>query len=290
MQMERPFILATNDDGIDSQGLWAVAEALLPLGEVMVVAPDRQWSGAGRSVPQFVTGCVQPASRTINGEVVTAYAVDATPALAVIHAVLELGTRRPALVVSGVNFGTNLGTEVTVSGTVGAALEAAAAGIPALAVSLEMDPAYHLTGDETLDYAAAMAFTRRFAWYLLTSQLPGDVDALNVNIPCDATLDTPWRLARLSRQRYYLPTPPARAKGEGRPGYRLMEDPTQSEPESDIRAVKVERAVSVTPLSLDLTSRVSWPALHECLDAPQGVVLQLPALMASALRTTATAL
>ena len=88
--MEVPLILVTNDDGIDSVGLWAVAEALLPLGEVLVVAPDRQWSGGGRSMPRDVTGRIRPASREINGQRVEGFAVDASPALAVDHGVIEL--------------------------------------------------------------------------------------------------------------------------------------------------------------------------------------------------------
>jgi len=259
--MERSLILVTNDDGIDSEGLWATVEALVALGEVLVVAPDRQWSGGGRSVPGHVTGRIQPAAREINGERVTAYAVDASPALAVIHGVVELAPRWPALVVSGINFGANLGVEVTVSGTVGAALEGGAFGIPALAVSLEMDPAYHLTGDESASYSAAVSFTRLFARQLLAHPLPYDLDALSLNIPSDATPNTAWRLTRLSRLRYFIPTPPDRANGEGRPGYRIVEDIKQSEPDSDLWAVKVDRVVSVTPLSLDLTSRVNFATL-----------------------------
>lgn len=275
--MERPLILITNDDGIDSAGLWAVAEALLSLGEILVVAPDRQWSGGGRSMPPHVTGKITGAKRSINGELITAYAVDATPALAVVHAVMELAPRRPSLVVSGINFGTNLGIEITISGTVGAALEGGAFGIPALAVSLEMDPAYHFTGDDSVDYTASMAFTRQFAWHLLNSKLPRDVDALNINIPSDATPHTPWQLSRLSRYRYYVPLAPDRANGDGRPGYALMSDPWQAEPGSDIRAVKVDRLVSVTPLSLDLTSRTDFDALDSRLGAP-AVYLDVPEL------------
>jgi 5'-nucleotidase len=276
--MERPLILVTNDDGIDSTGLWAVVEALLPLGEVLVVAPDRQWSGGGRSMPPHVTGRITPASRCINGELVTAYGVDATPALAVVHAVMELAPRRLSLVVSGINFGTNLGIEITISGTVGAALEGGAFGIPALAVSLEMDPAYHYSGDESTDYAASMFFTRQFAWQLLACSLPPDVDTLNVNIPCDATPQTPWRLTGLSRHRYYVPLAPDRIHGEGRPGYKLMEDFRQAEPNSDIRAVKVDRAVAVTPLSLDLTSRADFDTLEMYLGVP-AVYLDVPELL-----------
>ncbi len=254
--MEVPLILVTNDDGIDSSGLWAVAEAVLPLGEVLVVAPDRQWSGGGRSMPRDVTGRLQPASREISGMHVTGFAVDASPALAVDHGVIELAPRRPALVVSGINFGANLGIEVTISGTVGAALEASAFGIPTLAVSLEMDADHHLTGDARTDYAASRAFVRYFAGLLLADRLPGDVDVLNVNIPAGATPQTSWRMARLSRHRYFLPVPPDRASGEGRPGYRLIENVGQAEPGSDIHTLLIDRMVSVTPLSLDLTSRV----------------------------------
>ena len=164
--MEQPLILVTNDDGINSRGLWTAVEALLPLGEVLVVAPDRQWSGGGRSMPPNVTGRMVSEVRRINGHCVTAYAVDASPALTVVHGVLEFATRRPALVVSGINFGANLSIEVTISGTVGAALEAGAFGIPALAVSLEMDAAHYLTGDSAADYSAALAVTRRFAQQL----------------------------------------------------------------------------------------------------------------------------
>lgn len=254
--MTVPLILVTNDDGIDSAGLWAVAEAVLPLGDVLVVAPDRQWSGGGRSMPREVTGAIRPASREIDGHPVKGFAVDASPALAVDHGVIELASRRPALVVSGVNFGANLGIEVTISGTVGAALEASAFGMPALAVSLEMSADHHLARNANAEYVASRAFIRYFAEMLLTHELPNDVDVLNVNIPATATPRTPWRLTRLSRHRYFLPVPPDRENGEGRPGYRLIRNVENAETESDIYATLVDRVVSVTPLSLDLTSRV----------------------------------
>lgn len=260
--MERPLILITNDDGIESKGLWAAVEAVLPLGQVLVVAPDRQWSGGGRSMPPGVTGRIQLATREVNGERVTAYAVDASPALAVVHGVVELAPRPPALVVSGINSGANLGIEVTISGTVGAALEASAFGIPSLAVSLEMDSAYHFTYENGADYSAAMSFTQQFARQWLTRVFPDDVDVLSVNVPSDATLHTSWRLTRLSHHRYFISLPPDRANGQGRPGYKLIEDIRQTEPDSDIRALKVDRIVSVTPLSLDLTSRVDFGIIY----------------------------
>jgi 5'-nucleotidase len=203
------------------------------------------------------------------------YAVDASPALAVVHGVTELAPRRPSLVVSGINSGANLATEVTASGTVGAALEGGAFGIPALAVSLEMDAAYHLTGDDSVDYTAARAFTRLFAERLLTYGMPYDVQALNVNIPSDATPETPWWLARLSQRRYYLPQAPDRANGQGRPGYLQIDKPEQAEFDSDVWAVLVDRVVSVTLLSLDLTSRTDFAALDTCYRAQSRTCLEL---------------
>lgn len=260
--MEKPLIFITNDDGIDSQGLWAVVEALLPLGELLVVAPDRQWSGAGRSMPHHVTGCLTPADREIQGQWVRAYAVDATPALAVVHGLLELTDRKPDLLVSGINYGENLSTEVTISGTVGAALEAASEAIPALAISLAMPISQHLTGGAAVDYTAAQAFAVRFSRLLLERRMPFDVDVLNINLPCDAVPETPWRLARLLRQRYFEPTAPERSNGgSARPGYRLMNTSLAMEPNSDVHLLIAQGFVTVTPLSLDMTSRVDFGEL-----------------------------
>ena len=89
----------------------------MPLGEVPMVAPDRQRSGAGRSMPPDVTGRFVKEVEEIDGQRVTAYAIDATPALAAVHGVVELAPRKPNIAVSGVNFGENLGFQVTVSGT-----------------------------------------------------------------------------------------------------------------------------------------------------------------------------
>jgi 5'-nucleotidase len=263
--MERPLILITNDDGIESDGLWAAVEAVLPLGEVMVVAPDRQWSGGARSFPPYVTGRLLSTTTVIDGYEVATHAVDASPALSVVHGMVELAPRRPSLVISGINFGANLGTEVTVSGTVGAALEAGAWGIPAIAVSLEMEPDYHLSGNDQADYQAAAAFTKIFAERMISKLMPYDVHAINVNVPCDATPNTPWWLTRLSRCRYFLPTAPDRKNGQGRPGFKVIADYDQAEIDSDVRAVLIDRAVAVTPLSLDLTSRTDLAALDACL-------------------------
>jgi 5'-nucleotidase len=261
--MDHPLILVTNDDGITSDGLWAAVEALLPLGEVLVVAPDQQWSGAGRCMPHTITGAFEKTNRQIDGRSVTAYAVDASPALAVEHGILEFAPRVPDLVVSGINYGANLSIDVTISGTVGAALEASSFDVPALAASLEMDAAYHLIGHDGANYEASKAYVRRFATYLLHRGMPHQIDVLNLNVPADAEPTTPWRRTHLSRYRYFTPIRPDREAGDGRPAYQVIRDPSETEMESDLRAVLVDRFISVTPLSLDLTVREITPFVFE---------------------------
>lgn len=271
---DKPLILVTNDDGIESMGLWAVVEAVLPLGDILVAAPDREWSGGGRSMPPDLTGDIERVEPKVDSEDVEAYALDASPALAVVYAMLKLAKRRPSLVVSGVNRGLNVGVEVTISGTVGAALEAAAFHIPALAVSLDMPPAQRLAGDEEIDYAAAKAFTRRFARQLCSDcVLPADVSVLNVNVPHEATPNTPWRLTRLSRQRYWVPKDPRRDEEDGHFAYSCVRELEASELDSDVRTIRVDGMVSVTPLSLDLTSRVAFEKDRQSLDHEHGAQL-----------------
>jgi 5'-nucleotidase len=258
--MMPPLILITNDDGIESPGLRAAARAALPLGELLVVAPDRQWSSAGRSMPPGPKERISRRPLEIDGQsavscggphhhTVAAYQIDGSPALAVLHALLKLAARRPALVIAGINYGENLGSDITISGTVGAALEGAVNGLPSLAVSLQTPKETHYNPSDDVDFTAAIHFTRLFARLLLTTSLPFDVDALKVDVPSDATPETPWRLTRVSRHSYFTAVPPPM-------DYAPLAHPERTEPDSDIYTLAVDRVVSVAPLSLDLTSRV----------------------------------
>ncbi len=264
---ERPLILFTNDDGIDSPGLWAVAAAFTDLGDVLVTAPREQQSGTGRSMPIASEGRIHPQQLTLNGAEYTVYAIDGTPAQAVQHGVLELAPRLPALVVSGINYGENVGNGVTISGTVGAALEAASLGIPALAVSQQTATDLHLTYSEEVDFSAAAHFARLFGGWLIDSQRPDDVDVLKLDVPVGATSATPWRTTRLSRRRVYWPSRPERISLSdiGRIGYHFDADPADAEPDSDVYAVLHEGVVSVTPISLDMTSRTDLYRLRQLL-------------------------
>ena len=260
-------ILLTNDDGIDSPGLWAAAHALAPLGAVTVVAPRTQCTSVGRAMPATHTGVIEVREFSLNGTRWAAYAADATPALAVMHGVLEILPRQPDLVVAGINYGENIGSAVTASGTVGAALEGADFGVPALAVSQETGPEYYHSHSHDIDFAAAAHFTRLFAEKLLQHRMPPDVDVLKVDVPAGATPHTPWRVTRLSRTRYWQPLKPQRQhlSDPGPITAANWLDVEHVEPDSDVNVVVAERQVSVTPLSLDLTSRVNLNDLSRLL-------------------------
>jgi 5'-nucleotidase len=264
-----PLILVTNDDGIHSPGLRAAVAALCPLGELLVVAPLEQYSGSGRSFSLSSRGRIEPVQLTWAGGSVRAYGIDGTPAQAALHALVELAPRRPDLAVVGVNYGENVGNVITSSGTVGAALEIAAAGVPSLAVSLQTASEYYFSHSNEIDFGPAAHFGQLFARRLLVpgSRLPPDVDLLKIDVPDDATPDTPWRLTRVSRQRYYDILPPQREclSDEGPLGYRIHVDEATLEPDSDVHALIRERSVSVTPISVDLTSRVDRRVLERLL-------------------------
>lgn len=264
MSNAKPQILLTNDDGILSPGLWAAAASLSRLGFVTVTAPRDQASGMGRSLPNTSDGIIEEKRVQVNGQEWTVYSIGGSPAQTVLYGTLEIMKFKPDLVVSGINYGENIGSGVTVSGTVGAALEAASLDIPAMAVSLEADAKYHLSYSEDLSFVVAAEFTHRFAEMLLQKKFPEDVQVLKIDIPSEATVDTPWQLTRVSRQRYYEPTTSGRASWSepGLIGYREA-GRLDDEPEgTDVHALRMKRCVSVSPLSLDLTSRVDFSQLE----------------------------
>ena len=265
--MEKCQILLTNDDGIRSPGLWAAAEALSDIGYVTVAAPRDQSSGMGRSLPMSSDGTIRPEVLRVRGKDWTVYAVGGTPAQAVLHGILEIMPQKPDLVVSGINYGENVATGVTISGTVGAAMEAASQGFKALAASLETDRSQHLSYSREVDFSAAAWFTAYFARKLLEKHFPPDVDLLKVDVPCDATRETPWQVSRLARQRYYIPVAPKRKSWDVRGVVDYKEAAMlENEPEdSDVYVMRVKRQVSLTPLSMDLTSRVDLGVLERLI-------------------------
>lgn len=248
---------------------------LKSLGRVIVVAPRQQASGAGRSFPGTSDGRVEARQVNVHGDVWTGYAVGGSPTQAVLHGLLEIlprlekvpEGRLPDLVVSGINYGENVGSGITASGTVGAALEAASFGIPTLAISLETEKDDHFTNTDQVDFSAAASFTLQFSQMMLKKKLPEDVHVLKVDIPADATPETPWQVTRQSMQPYFVSLPPVRDAWDEPAviGYDFGVD-LENEPEgTDVHALRLDRQVSVTPISLDLTSRVKMDQLDRYL-------------------------
>lgn len=267
-ETDRPLILLTNDDGIDSPGLLAAVMAVAPLGELMIVAPHEQQTAAGRSFVRLADRRIYCRELVVADQNVPAFSIKGTPAQAVATAMVDLIERPVDLLISGINFGANIGNGITISGTVGAALEAASHGAPALAVSLQTPIEYHHHHSTAVDFSVAAHFTRYFAERTLAAlPLPSDVDILKIDIPAGATPETPWRMTIVSRQAFShsLPASPEERGRFVRPGYARRADPTTLEPNSDIRAVIYDQVVSVSPVSLNLSSRVNLSDLHSHL-------------------------
>jgi 5'-nucleotidase len=264
----RPRLLLTNDDGIQSPGLLAAVKAVLGLGEIIVVAPSHQQTAMGRSFTGRRDAALEPIPFEVDGHSIRAFHCEGSPASVVRHALQVLcADRHPDLLISGINYGENVGTSITASGTVGAAIEGASMGIPALAAALQTHPsAFFHHGEQ--DWKAAEHFLRLFAGKMLASQLPYDVDLLKIDVPEDATPETPWRLCRLSRHRYFameIPDPTLESRlGDAK--IRIHVDSGTLEPDSDVHALVCDRVVAVTPLSLDATSRADFGQIREALE------------------------
>jgi 5'-nucleotidase len=227
-------ILVTNDDGVHAPGLAALAEALEPLGEVWVVAPEREQSACGHALTLH-----RPLRPHKWGE--RRFAVNGTPSDCVNLSVLGFLPERPVLVASGVNHGSNLGDDVTYSGTVSAAMEGTLLGVPSMAVSLV---------DEG-DFAAAGRVARLVAMRILVEGLPPKT-LLNVNVPREASRGI--RFTRLGH-RVYGGKVVEQSDPRGRAHYWLGGGPPEWEAldGTDMGAVH-EGFVAITPLHLDLTN------------------------------------
>jgi len=230
-------ILVTNDDGVHSLGLHVLAKQLRTLGEVFVVAPDRNRSAIGHALTL---------DHPLRAEEIEPgfFAVDGTPTDCVNLGIHGLLPGRPDLVVSGINRGSNLGDDITYSGTVCAALEATLMGICAFSVSLDT----HSFRDDELLVAAT--FSRNLAVQVAETGLPEET-FLNVNIPAGEC-----RGARLTRQgkRRYGDSVVTKTDPRGRQYYWIggSEVGFEDIPGSDCNAVS-EGLISITPLHANMS-------------------------------------
>lgn len=240
-------ILVTNDDGITSPGLLALAQSMRSLGEVFILAPDRNWSASGH---------VRTLDRPLRVKEVlleddsTGYACDGAPSDCVALAACGFFDQKMDLVVSGINTFANYGHDVTYSGTVTAAMEAVIWKIPGVAFSLDQPDNF----EGVVDFGPAARAARAVVNTLGDHTLPPNV-LLNVNVPF--LPDEQIRGFQITRQglREYHDRLNRRLDPRGRPYYWIIGEMPTGIPEtgSDIGALS-SGYVSITPIQLDLTA------------------------------------
>lgn len=241
-------ILLTNDDGIDSEGLSLLAERLRNLGEIFIVAPDKERSAASHSFSAFSPISV----KYIDSH--TMAVIDGTPTDCVMLALKRLLPEVPHLVISGINKGANLGEDVNYSGTVAAAKEAVISGIPAFAISLAARSDYNFT------FAAQWAL--KIAEKVFSQGLPGKT-LLNVNVP-NKGIPRGVKITRLGKRIYRDTIEEKVDKITGVVHYYIAgsEPDWEREEGTDFQAIE-ENMVSITPLHLDMTHYSFISELHK---------------------------
>ena len=244
-------ILCTNDDGILSPGLAASIEVARGFANVHVVAPAGQNTAAGRSLAGNRHVSFSKTAIPVGEGTVSAWQLDATPALAVRHAFnTVLRDRKIDVAISGINYGENIGWDISTSGTVGAAIECAVKGIPAIAVSVQTDVADHRSYG-SLDWSAVQHFLGLFIRRLMErGSFPGFA-VLKIDVPSGADVHTEWKLCRMENGPYYVERMVRQSDDAVVADIRLSVDPTRYTPGTDAYVLAVEKKVAVTPLTLD---------------------------------------
>jgi 5'-nucleotidase len=248
-------ILVTNDDGYRSEGIQVLADSLMPLGEVTIVAPVEEASAIGHALTLRRPLRLERISDRV-------FAVDGTPTDCVNIAITQIYRGLPSLVVSGINKGWNLGDDVTYSGTVAGALEAALLGIPGIAVSLRATRgAYDFEPSATTAATVADAILRR--------PLPGRT-FLNINLPSGKPKGI---RVTVQAKRNHITSVAERRDPKGRPYYWIEEGQDEWEPHdrSDYQAVR-DGYVSLTPLHPDLTAHHALAAVEQLSLEPEAKV------------------
>lgn len=239
----RRHILITNDDGIESDALGPLADALAACGDVHIIVPERNWSGASHSITLFRPLRCRPTTLRTGRP---AFMTDGSPTDCVRLAVLGFLRQRPDLVVSGINRGANLGDDITYSGTVAAAMEGMLSNIPSIALSIGAFGA-------DLDFGPASAFAALLARNVLERGFATDA-LLNVNVPAlPAERIGGVEVTRLGK-RNYSDRIVERLDPYGDPYYWVGGPAVTEEAEegTDVAAVRAGK-ISVTPIRLDLT-------------------------------------
>ncbi len=257
-EAEVPFhVMLVNDDGIDSPGLAAVAEVLTadPAYRVTVVGPAEQQSGVGHAIVIRREIAIRDYGE-IGGA--PAWSVDATPAsVTAVGLTVVLENDPPDLVISGINKGENIGRAAWYSGTLGAAREAVLRGLPAIALSLELD-----WKDPKPQWAEAARLTKPIVDLVREHSLPEGI-FLSINFPRDTAAARGYRLASMGLEadaisRYEVD----REEDGARFVTSRWAPPGEAAAGTDIRAIG-EGFIPITPLALDQTAYAEFPALIE---------------------------
>lgn len=237
-------ILITNDDGIESEGIIALAKEFEADNEVVIVAPNTQRSAAGHSIT--INRPIVVKEVKIDGLKSKAYSIDGTPADCVKIGIEKIYKGKFDFILSGVNFGTNLGSDVIYSGTVSAAIEGSIYKIPSIAVSMEI-------GDGKMDYKLAAQFTREVVLIAFQNNIGRDI-VLNVNIPAiPLEAIKGIKVSELGNRIYtncYIET----TLSDNSIGYRIEGSPIDDDIiDTDVYNFK-KGFITVTPLHYDLTN------------------------------------
>ncbi len=248
MDSVKPTILVTNDDGIHSEGLEKLADALREVGDVTVVAPDRERSAVSHALTLHRPLRINKIREKV-------WAVEGTPTDCVYLATRSLlAASRPVLVASGINKGANLGDDIHYSGTVSAAFEGTVLGIPSMAISVVGRAPFH--------FDTAAQFAQKLAKRMLDEKLPGDT-LLNVNVPnVPADAITGVAITKMGK-RHYGDAVIENVDPRGRKYYWIggTELDAQDIPGSDCNAI-LQGNIAVTPLHLDLTNHGAMDRLR----------------------------
>ena len=251
--MNKPVILVTNDDGVQSPGLKALVEAVSHLGDVRVVGPEEPRSGTSMSLTFHKP--LRLIKALVGGK--RAYAVSGSPGDAVMIGVHKLTPRKPDLVISGINFGDNTTfQDVFASGTVAAAIEGAIMGIPAVAFSMAVpDESIFSPYGFDLDFHTPAVVAGHIAEWVIKNGLPPEAHLLNVNFPRRMNSNTKIYITKLARRKfrdYVL----ERKDPRKRPYYWIWgERLTDFDKETDAYVVHMLKGISITPLNLNLSSQ-----------------------------------
>ena len=249
-----PTILLVNDDGIQSIGLITIKKRLEKIGEVIVVAPEKERSGIGKALTAYGHVKIME-TRLRDGS--KAYAITGTPAEAFLLGMNKILKHSPDMLVAGINLGPNLGIDDMLnSGTLGAALEAAIHQVPAIAVSycvqeiLEQPTWKERVTSEELELTATL--TQKAVEYVLKRGMPSDVDIISINVP-EGVKSRKVKITSLSYKGY------GDIYTKRKEGYKIggwvLSSYSDEEPGTDVYTVKKEGCISVTPIRVRFPHR-----------------------------------